>query len=149
LIEVEESFVRQAIALAAQAGKRGDPPFGALLASGDAVLLTAESTANTEGNTTRHAETNLVQKAIQKLTREQIAGATLYTSAEPCVMCTGAIYWAGIRRVVYALPREEFVKLGRSSFDVSSRELFARANEKVEVAGPFLIEEALQVHKRT
>jgi hypothetical protein len=52
-------------------------------------------------------------------------------------------------RVVYALPREEFVKLGRSSFDVSSRELFARANEKVEVAGPFLIEEALQVHKRT
>jgi hypothetical protein len=50
--------------------------------------------------------------------------------------------------VVYALPREEFVKLGRSSFDVSCRELFARANEKIEVAGPFLIEEALQVHKK-
>lgn len=147
MMKVEERFIRQAIAVAVQARERGNPPFGALLALGEDVLLTAENTANTDANPTCHAETNLVQKAIRALTREQIAEATLYTSTEPCAMCTGAIYWAGIRKVVYALPSEELAKLGRSSFIISCREIFARAREKVEVAGPFLVDEALKVHE--
>lgn len=147
MMKVEERLIREAIALAMRARQRGNPPFGALLASGEEVLLTAENTANTDGNLTCHAETNLVQKALREMTREQIAEAALYTSTEPCVMCTGAIYWAGIRKVVYALPSEELAKLGRGSFAISCRELFARAGEKTEVAGPFLVDEALKVHE--
>lgn len=148
-MKVEERFIRQAIALAAQAKGQGNPPFGALLALGEDVLVTAENTANTEANPTCHAETNLVQKAIRELKREQLAAATLYTSAEPCAMCTGAIYWAGIRKIAYALPSEELAKLGRGSFAITCRELFARAREKVEVAGPFCVGEALKVHENS
>ena len=54
---------------------------------------------------TAHAETNLVTAAIQTLTPDQRRRAVLYTSCEPCVMCAGAIYWAGIRSVVFALQR--------------------------------------------
>src|SRR5215467_13134478 len=100
-MKVEESFVRQAIELARQAREHGNHPFGSLLVIDDKVVLTAENTINTERNPTCHAETNLVQKAIRELTPEQLSQAALYTSTEPCAMCAGTIYWAGIRKLVY------------------------------------------------
>ncbi len=85
-MEVNEQFIRQAIQLAEQARQCGNDPFGALLAVDGQVVLTAENTVNSEGNPTRHAEINLVQKAIREMTKEQIAKATLYASCEPCAM---------------------------------------------------------------
>jgi tRNA(Arg) A34 adenosine deaminase TadA len=146
-MKVEERFVRQAIELASQARVHGNHPFGALLVVDDDVVLTAENTVNTERNPTCHAETNLVQKAIQELSEEQRGRAILYTSTEPCAMCTGAIYWAGVRQVVYALASEELAKLAGERLRISCRIIFASAVDEVEVAGPFLTSEALAVHK--
>ncbi|MGH7495640.1 MAG: nucleoside deaminase [bacterium] len=144
-MKIEERFIRQAIALAGQARARGNHPFGALLALDGQVLLTAENTVNTEANPTGHAETNLVLQAVRALAPEQIKNATLYTSCEPCAMCTGAMYWAGIRKVVFALSCQELAKLAGNDFLIPCRELLVRARDPVEVAGPFLSEEALEV----
>jgi tRNA(Arg) A34 adenosine deaminase TadA len=146
-MKIDEHFIRQAIALAQQAREHGNHPFGALLVVDDRVALTAENTVNSEKNPTCHAETNLVQKAIRELKPSRISTATLYTSCEPCPMCAGAIYWAGIRKVVYALANEELAKIAGDVLGVPCREIFARASEKVEVAGPFLREEARKVHE--
>jgi tRNA(Arg) A34 adenosine deaminase TadA len=146
-MKVEERFLRQAIGLAASARARGNHPFGALLAIDDRVALTAENTVNTERNPTAHAETNLIQRAIRELAPEDLALSTLYTSCEPCVMCAGAIYWAGVRGVVYALSSAELTRLAGGDFLIPCRELFSRASRHVEVAGPALTEEALKVHE--
>jgi tRNA(Arg) A34 adenosine deaminase TadA len=146
-VKIEERFLRQTVELAAKARERGDHPFGALLAIDDRIWLTAENTVNTEQNPTAHAETNLIQQAIRKLKPEEIARATLYTSCEPCAMCAGAIYWAGVRKVVYALSSPELAKLAGGDFLVPCRELFSRARQRVEVSGPFPIEEAIKVHE--
>lgn len=145
-MKVEEHFLQQAIALAKQARERGNHPFGAVLVLDDQAVLAAENTVNSKANPTCHAETNLVQLAVRVLTPEQIQRATLYTSCEPCAMCAGAMYWAGIRKVVYALACEELAEFAGNDFLIPCRELFARANEAVEVAGPFLHEAARQVH---
>ena len=55
---------------------------------------------------TRHAELNLISMATQKFSRDVLEQCTLYTSCEPCLMCTGAFRWSGIRQLVYALPNE-------------------------------------------
>jgi tRNA(Arg) A34 adenosine deaminase TadA len=146
-MKVEERFIRQAIELARQARAKGNHPFGSLLVIDDEVVLTAENTVNTESNPTGHAETNLVQKAIRELAEEVRQQATLYTSTEPCAMCTGAIYWAGIRKVVYALSGEELAKQAGERLRISCRIIFASAVDEVEVAGPFLTSEALAVHQ--
>lgn len=146
-MKVEERFVRQSIDLARQARGRGNHPFGALLVIDDDVVLTAENTVNTEGNPTGHAETNLVQKAIRELSEAARTRATLYTSTEPCAMCTGAIYWAGIRKIVYALASEELAKLAGARLSISCREIFNSAVDEVEIAGPCLTSEALKVHE--
>lgn len=139
-------FVRRAIALAHQARSEGNHPFGALLVLDEQVVLTATNSVMTARDPTGHAETNLVALAIEQLSPDQLKRSTLYTSCEPCAMCAGKMYWAGIRSVVYALSAEELAVLAGPDFLVPCRDLFARAAERVTVVGPMLLEEARAVH---
>ncbi len=146
-VDPDESLVRQSIGLARDARAAGNHPFGALLALDGAVVLTAQNTVVTSADPTAHAETNLVADAIRQLTPEQIGRGVLYASCEPCAMCVGKMYWAGIRSVVYGLPAEELAALAGGSFVVPCRDLFARAADRVHVTGPVLVDEAREVHR--
>jgi tRNA(Arg) A34 adenosine deaminase TadA len=145
-LNTHEQLVRQAIALASRARDDGNHPFGALLALNSQVVLTAMNSVNTDRDPTGHAETNLIARAIWQLSPEQIRHAVLYTSCEPCAMCAGKMYWAGIRSVVYALSAEELAVLAGPDFLVPCRDLFGRATEAVTVIGPMLVDEAHAVH---
>jgi tRNA(Arg) A34 adenosine deaminase TadA len=146
----DENLLRTAITLAASARQHGNHPFGALLASEDGViLLTAENTVNTARDATGHAELNLVRIASGQFPPEVLAKSTLYTSTEPCPMCAGAIFWSGIRKVVYALSEDGlYAMTGTSpeSLKLTCREVFARGGRPVEVTGPLLEDEAARVH---
>ena len=145
-MNVEEEFVRQAIALARLARLAGNHPFGALLVVDGAVALTAQNTVATDRDPTAHAETNLVTRAIKNLSPDQIRRGVLYTSCEPCAMCVGKMYWAGIRSIAYALPAEELALFAGGDFLIPCAELFGRAKEAVTIAGPLLVNEAREVH---
>jgi tRNA(Arg) A34 adenosine deaminase TadA len=144
----DERLLVAAIGLAQRARGNGNHPFGALLAapSGD-VLCEAENTVVTEGDVTGHAELNLVSKACRALAADQLATATLYTSTEPCAMCSGAIYWSRIPRVVYALGEDELVVLAEGGLQLPSRQVFAAGSPTVEVSGPHLRDAAAAVHQ--
>jgi tRNA(Arg) A34 adenosine deaminase TadA len=147
---LDESHLRRAIALSISSVEHGNHPFGSLLADGEIVLLESENTVNTGNDVTGHAETNLVRLA-SKYTLEQLRTFTLYTSCEPCAMCSGAIYWAGIGRVVYALSEDDLLPLTGDHPDnptlrLPCREVFARGQRVVEVAGPALETEAREPH---
>jgi tRNA(Arg) A34 adenosine deaminase TadA len=142
----QEHFARQAIELARQARLAGNHPFGALLVVDGDVVLTAQNTVATDRDPTAHAETNLVSKAIRHLSPAQIGRAVLYTSCEPCAMCVGKMYWAGIRSIAYALPAEELATLAGRDFLIPCAELFGRAVDAVSITGPLLLDEAREVH---
>lgn len=144
--QADESLVRRTIELARMARVAGNNPFGALLALDGEVVLTAMNTVESDRDPTAHAETNLVTAAIQTLTPEQRRHAVLYTSCEPCVMCAGAIYWAGIRSVVFALPALELAAMAGANLPIPCREIYGRAKEPVHVVGPLLVPEARAVH---
>jgi tRNA(Arg) A34 adenosine deaminase TadA len=146
LTDVDERIVRKAIELARQAREAGNHPFGALLALDATVLLTAQNTIATDRDPTAHAESNLVADAIRQLAPDQIRRSTLYSSCEPCAMCAGKMYWAGIRSIVYALPSEQLGALAARDFVVPCRELFSRCREAVQIVGPMLVDEAREVH---
>ena len=143
---IDERLVREAIALARQARAEGNHPFGALLALDGRILLTARNTVVTDRNPTAHAEANLIDNAIRQLSTEQLQRSVLYSSCEPCAMCAGKMYWAGIRSLVYALAAEELATLAGRRFLVPCRELFSRASDVVTVEGPVAIAEARKVH---
>src|SRR5215469_4458227 len=147
---VHEQFIRRAIELAASARKNGNHPFGALLVDkAGHVILTAENTALTTHDPTRHAELNLVQLACAKISPDALSKAILYTSTEPCVMCCGAIHWARISSVVYGCSAKTLGGIVKSDdFLFPCRETFRRTNQpSVLVIGPVLEEEATVVHR--
>ncbi len=146
LMDVHEALARQSIELARQARLAGNHPFGALLALDGKITLTAQNTVATDRDPTAHAETNLVMKAIRSLSSDQIRRGVVYASCEPCAMCVGKMYWAGIRSVAYALPVEELAVLAGRDFLIPCRELFARAAEHVAITGPLIVSEAREVH---
>ena len=145
-MDVQEDFARQAIQLARQARLAGNHPFGALLVVDGKVALTAQNTVASDRDPTAHAETNLVAKAIRHLSSDEIRRSVLYTSCEPCAMCAGKMYWAGVRSIVYALPAEELAALAGRDFLIPCAELFARAVDQVTITGPLLLNEAREVH---
>lgn len=144
------AHLREAIAVAWSARRHGNHPFGAILvdASGQ-VLLRAENTVVTACDLTGHAETNLVRMASAQLSPELLATCTMYASTEPCAMCAGAIHWAQIGRLVYALSARalyDLVGAGPDELRLPCREVFARSSRPMIVIGPTLEDEALAVH---
>ena len=151
-MSVHEELLRQAIVVARQAREHGNHPFGALLADPDGnVLLSAENTVVTGTDATGHAETNLVRLASARYSTSELRGLTLYTSTEPCAMCSGAIYWSGIGTVVYALAETELYEMTGSDDNnptlvLPCRTVFAAGQRPTLVEGPFAIDEARDVH---
>lgn len=142
-----DDFIREAIALSEAAVAHGNEPFGALLVKDGQVLLRAENTVDTGRDPTGHAETNLVRMAGAAYDPAFLAECILYTSTEPCPMCSAAIFWSGIRTVVYACSAAQLDTVADVGFNLTSREVFARARQPMQVSGPVLEDEAMRVHR--
>ena len=148
----DESFLRRSFDVAQRARTHGNHPFGAVLVSAQGeVLMEAENGFMPERDMTAHAERLLATQASKQLAPEVRAGSTLYTSAEPCAMCAGAIYWTGIGRVVFGLSERRLKTITGNhaenpTLDLPCRAVFAAGQRHVEVTGPLLEEEAAALH---
>jgi len=147
----DKKFIRTAIGIASKARERGNHPFGALLVDWDGnVLLEAENTVVTDRDCTGHAETNLMRKATGQYDPEFLGTCTLYTSTEPCPMCSGAIFWGNVRRLVYGLSEESLYEMIGDDIEevlyLPCRDVFRKGRKPIEVIGPVLEKEARQVH---
>ncbi|MEL6522359.1 MAG: nucleoside deaminase [Pseudomonadota bacterium] len=145
--------LRRAIELAQEARARGDHPFGAVLAGSDGrVLLEAMNTCGTTGDRTGHAERNLMTEASKLYDTNFLADCTMYTSAEPCAMCAGAVYWTGVGRVVFGMSEKALKDLigpdpENLTMDLPCHTVFESGQRRVEVVGPLLDEESRAVHE--
>ena len=151
LDDVDSAWLRQAFVWANAARLRGNRPFGAIIVASDGRIL-AEAFSNTHetGDSTGHAEMNCVrQLGTARLALEVIAGATLYASAEPCVMCAGAIGNAGLRRVVFGVDKQRLQHMRPDLRPSAMRcyDVFAHSKHAVECIGPCLVQEALSVYE--
>lgn len=152
MAESDETLLRRSFEVAKRAMAHGNHPFGALLAGpAGEVLLECENGYMPERDATAHAERLLATAASKKYRSEQLARCTMYTSAEPCAMCAGAIYWAGIGRVVYALSEKRLKAITGNhaenpTLDLPCRTVFAAGQRKVEVVGPLLEDEAAALY---
>ena len=139
--------MRQAIEASREAVAEGNMPFGATLVSPEGSLLwTARNNQITRGDCTGHAELVLVREATAKLGGDALRGGTVYASGEPCAMCSGAMFWAGIRRVVFAASQQDIIDaLGGEQLPIRSAQVYAGASPAVQVDGPLLGSSAIEV----
>lgn len=152
--EDDERLLREAFGVAKRARDTGDHPFGCLIADKTGKILRTQGNGySSEGNDrTAHAERLLASWAARNLSLEQLREVTLYTSAEPCAMCAGAIYWAGIGRVVYG-QTERGLKAATGAheenptLDLPCEVVFAAGQRPTEVVGPLLEDEAAELQR--
>lgn len=152
LTDRDATYLRQAIALSQTARERGNRPFGAVIVSASGEVLVEAWNRNAEtGDCTAHAETSAVREASPKFSRDLLAGATLYSSGEPCVMCAGAIFWSNIRRVVFGIDAVS-LRVFRGEVgeqrdaELSCRDVFEASPHAIECIGPALLGEASEPH---
>ena len=137
------TYLLKANDIARKARANGNTPFGAVLVDPDGNVIMEQG--NAEGDlhdATAHAERMLASRASQKYSKEFLWGCTLYTTFEPCCMCTGAIYWSNIGKIVYGLTEERLLQLTGAdeknpTFNISCRTILAAGQKPIEVLGPF------------
>jgi len=146
--EQDRHFMRIAIEASRAARGTGNMPYGAVLVSAAGALLQVSGNSQvTSGDCTAHAEVNLIREAGAAHGAASLAGATVYASGEPCAMCAGALFWAKVRRVVYGMRNETMMREGGGdTLPINCRDVLqAGGSHAVEVSGPLLEDEALEV----
>ena len=149
-------YLKRTIKLSEQAVKNGNTPFGALLVDKDGnIILEQENIEITENDCTGHAETALMKKASKLYDKDFLWNCTLYTSVEPCAMCSGAIYWGNVGKVVYGISEKELLNLTGNNLqnptlDLPCRKIFEHGQKKIKVEGPIteIAEYILEIHKK-
>jgi tRNA(Arg) A34 adenosine deaminase TadA len=149
----DEDYLRLTLEIARQSRAAGNHPFGAILVGPDGTVLMRAGNAHGEaGDRTGHAERVLMTEASRAYSADFMTGCTLYTSAEPCAMCAGAAYWAGVGRVVYGLSERDLgVLIGphpeNLTMNLPCRIVLGSGQRTIDVAGPLLETEARAVHE--
>ena len=111
--EDDARFLARAVALSRsrmEAGHGG--PFGAVIVRDGTVIAEGWNAVTSAKDPTAHAEVTAIRRACAAVDDFSLAGATIYSSCEPCPMCLSAIYWARLDRLVYANTRDQAAAIG-------------------------------------
>ena len=148
-------YLHRAVEVSEHAKQSGNHPFGSILVDADgAILLEQGNVEVTTRDCTGHAETTLMRKSSQQFDKDFLANCTIYTTAEPCAMCAGAIYWANVRRLVYGITEKQLLEETgddprNPTLSLDCRTVFGRGQKEIEVLGPFdeIADAVLEPHR--
>ena len=131
------AYLRAADEVAREAAGHGHHPFGCVLVGSDDRILMRQGNIDT----VRHAETELCRRAAAAYPADFLWTCTLVSTGEPCVMCTGALYWANIGCLVYGF--EEAKLLAETgdhpenpTLSLAARTVLGSGQKPIEVVGP-------------
>lgn len=139
-------FMREAIRQAEESVANGGGPFGAVIVKDGEIIASCSNSVTLDNDPTAHAEIKAIRKACSKLGTFDLSGCTIFTSCEPCPMCLGAIYWAGISRIYYGNTRKDAAEIGFAD-DFIYEEMDRQLDQRTVPLIPLLRDEALNSFK--
>lgn len=141
----DEFFMKEAIRLARLAVENGNEPFGAVLVKDGEIVFKSQNQIYTKNDPSYHAEMGLLRDFFAKNKVKDLRDYTLYSSCEPCFMCSGAMVWAKLGRLVYSASNRELENmLGLEPCDCSKM-VFENSSWKPQVDVGLLREESLSI----
>jgi len=142
----EEIFLKRAIELAFIARNKGEDPFGAVLVKDGEIVYETHDGCIESSDPTLHAERRVISEYCKKEKIISLEEYELYSSTEPCSMCSGAIHWAKISKVVYSVTQEMLQEKSGGKPKIGCEEILNSGNRKIEIIGPLLSQEGLKVY---
>jgi tRNA(adenine34) deaminase len=139
----DSEYMRMAVAEARSARAKGEVPVGALVVLGGKVIARAGNCPISSCDPSAHAEMLAIRRAAKKIGNYRLAGAEIFVTKEPCVMCAGAMAHARIKRLVYGC-RDEKSGAAGSVFGITSS---PSLNHTVDVKGGVMASECSRILK--
>ena len=127
----DKLLLLRAVEIAGNGMQNGGGPFGAVVSKNGKIISEAINSVVLTNDPTAHAEILAIRQAASFLKSHDLGECTLYSSCEPCPMCLGAIYWAGIKKVVYACDRVDAEMAGFSDKLIYEEIMLDPANRKI------------------
>ena len=143
----DEKFMKRAIDLAAKAVEHGNEPFGAVLVKDGEVVYTNENQIYSATDPTFHAEAGLIRRFCAETHITDLSGYTLYSSCEPCFMCSGALVWVKLGRLVYGASDKDLCDILGSKGGGCSDMVFENSPWGPKVTTGVLREESIKILK--
>jgi len=103
----DEQYMQQALAEAQKAFNKEEVPVGAIIVMNNRIIARAHNQVELLNDSTAHAEILALTSAFDFLNSKYLPEATLYVTVEPCLMCSGALYWSKIGKIVYGTDDEK------------------------------------------
>ena len=135
----------EAIRLSAMAAEHGNEPFGAVLVKDGEIVYTNENQIYSATDPTFHAEAGLLRRFFAETHITDLSGYTLYSSCEPCFMCSGALVWAKLGRLVYGASDADLGSLLGETGCACSDMVFRNSPHRPAVTAGVLREESMKV----
>jgi len=147
----QEKYMKMAIEEAKTSVSSGQYAIAAVIVDENGEILSVDhTTIHSTNDATAHAEVNAIRSASAKLKNRYLLGCWLYTTLEPCPMCTGATIWAMVEGIVFGASKEdaqEFAKKLQSEvftwrqIDISSKDVIEKGEPKVKLVEKFMNDE--------
>lgn len=141
----DEKFMKLAIELSKKAVEHGNEPFGAVLVKDNKVVYTNENQIYTMHDPSFHGEAGLIRRFCAETGITNLSEYTMYSSCEPCFMCSGAMVWVKLGRLVYAASNMDLEGILGNEGCSCSKIVFDNSFHKPEVTSGVLREESLSV----
>lgn len=141
----DEIFMKRAIELSALAVQHGNEPFGAVLVKDDEIVYTNENQIYSASDPTFHAEAGLLRQFCHETHITDLQGYTLYSSCEPCFMCSGAMVWTKLGRLVYAASNKDLNEIIHGEGCNCSKIVFSYSPWTPKVTAGVLRNESLRI----
>ena len=143
----DEVFMKKAIELSRLAVEHGNEPFGAVLVKNNEMVFTNENQIYTRHDPTFHGEAGLIREFCAQTGITDLQEYTMYSSCEPCFMCSGAMVWVKLGRLVYAASNMEPEKILGNEGCNCSKMVFDNSFWQPQVTAGVLREESLVILK--
>ncbi|MEO0896901.1 MAG: nucleoside deaminase [Bacteroidota bacterium] len=141
----DETWISHTFKLALESAKEGFDPFGAILVKEGMQKASSKDKCILYSDPTAHAELILISEYCREHQLMSLEGYTLYTNVEPCFMCSGAIHWAKIDRVVFSVSQQDLKTVSKGNPKPTCEKLLNLGGRKVEVVSGVLREEGLKL----
>ncbi len=138
-------FMEEALRLSKAAAQHGNEPFGAVLVKDGAIVYSNENQVHSASDPTFHAEAGLLRRFCAETGITDLREYTLYSSCEPCFMCSGAMVWTRLGRLVYGASNRDLCALFGEEGSDCSHLVFSHSDHQPEVTAGVLRQECLEV----
>ena len=123
----DNKFMERAIALAMTSRGNGNEPFGAVLVKDNQIVMEGSNEISSGSDPTHHAEIGLLRAFCKANNVSDLSDYSLYSSCEPCVMCSGAMVWCKLGHLFYSVSHDQLAEIAGSNIMIGSSEVFEKS----------------------